>query len=218
MSEQKIGYFDKIKKHETFIKILTGIILALIISLLLVVKSLISIASNKTIVVQVPQFMESGNYIIGNTFASESVYKMWGKVWVQDIANFSYQNIRQKYENIYPFLDQQTIYKSKAELLKFIDFVENNFVTQTFKIQDISTKKVPGGYVKIIIRGTVNRKIGGTKDRLNGMRYSYEFLTYVKNGQIYIKSIQTAFFALFDKQQRDKLKDNKFVNFDEVIQ
>ena len=97
MSEQKVGYFDKIKKHETFIKILSGIILALIISLLLVVKSLISVASNKTIVVQVPQFMESGNYIIGNTFASESVYKMWGKFFVQDIANFSYQNIRQKY-------------------------------------------------------------------------------------------------------------------------
>ena len=211
-------YFEKIEGHKSFIKILLGIIGGLIIINLIIVKSLISVASNKTIVIQVPQFLESGKYIIGNTFASENVYKMWVKVWVQDIATFSYQNIREKYKNIYPFLDKQTAHKSKADLSRFIEFVETNFIQQEFKISEITSKKLPGGYIKVIAYGTITRKIGSSDDQLNGMRYAYEFITYVKNGQIYIKSIKTSFYALVDRQQKEKLKENNYVNFEDTIQ
>lgn len=213
-----MGYFEKIEGHKQFIKVLIGIIIALLLVNIVIVKSLITVASNKNISIQVPQFMESGEYIIGSTFASDNVYKMWVKVWIQDIASFSYQNIREKYQNIYPFLDLQTAHKSKADLARFIEFVEKNFIQQDFKISEITTKKLPGGYVKVIAYGTVQRKIGSSKDQLNGMRYAYELVTFVKNGQIYIKSIKTSFYALVDKDQKDKLKSNAFVNFEDIIQ
>lgn len=213
-----MSYFEKQESYKSFIKILIGIIAGLIILNLLIVKSLINIASNKTIEIQVPQFMESGEYIIGNTFASEDVFKMWTKVWVQDIATFSYKDLRSKYEGLYPFLDTDTAFKSKSEMVKFIQFVENNFITQNFALKDIKIEKMENGFMKIKAFGTLTRMIGNEKDSLSGMKYSYEFITYVRNGQIYINSINSKFEGLADPREKEKLKENKFINFEEVIQ
>jgi len=213
-----MSYFEKQESYKTTIKILVGIIASLVILNLLIVKSLIGVAENKTIKIQVPQFMESGDYLIGNTFANENVFKMWTRVWIQDIGTFSYKDLRQRYESIFPFLDKETAFKSKSEILKFIDFVETNFVTQKFDMKDIKFKKLQGGYVKVTAYGSIKRSIGKQKDKLNGMRYAYEFICYVRNGQIYINSITSSFYGLVDRREKDKLRSNKFVNFDEVIQ
>jgi len=213
-----MSFFNQIESNKSFIKILLGVIGAQLVLIAFLAKGYINVIQNKTVVIEVPQFMESGKYIIGNTFASDNTYRMWAKVWVQDIANFSYQNIREKYQNIYPFLDKDTARKSKSDLIRFIEFVEDNAISQTFKVSEVKTKDLPGGYKKIIVYGTVNRKIGSSDDQLNGMRYAYEFITYVKSGQIYIKSIKTSFYSLSDNRQRDKLKENSFVNFEDNIQ
>lgn len=213
-----MGYFEKQESLKGMIKILTGIIIALILVNLLIVKSLISIASNKTINVQVPQFLESGEYVIGNTFANDNVYKMWTRVWIENIASFSYKDLRDRYNGLYPFLDPQTAFKSKSEMLKFIDFVESNFVTQKFDLKDMSIKKLKNGYVQITAYGSIKRSIGKQTDNLSGMRYAYEFVTYVRNGQVYINSISSSFYGLVDVREKEKLKANKFVNFEEVIQ
>ena len=212
------SYFDKQDGYKNVIKILVGIILSLILLNLLIVKSLINVAENKTIKIQVPQFMETGDYVIGNTFANENVFKMWTKVWIKDIATFSYKDIRSRYDGLYPFLDTETAFKSKSEMLKFIDFVETNFVTQKFDLKDMTLKKLKGGYVKIVAHGSIKRSIGKEKDKLSGMRYAYEFISYVRNGQIYINSLTSSFYGLVDTREKEKLKANKFVNFDEVIQ
>lgn len=213
-----MGYFEKQESYKSFIKILIGIVAGLIVLNLLIVKSLINVASNKTIQIQVPQFMESGEYVIGNTFANENVFKMWTKVWIQDIASFSYKDLSSRYESLYPFLDTETAFKSKSEMVKFIKFVETNFITQTFALKDIKLEKMENGYMRITAFGTIKRMIGNEADSLNGMRYSYEFITYVRNGQIYINSINTKFEGLVDVREKQKLKENKFVNFEEVIQ
>jgi hypothetical protein len=161
--------------------------------------------------------MSSGKYRVGATFASPEVYRMWGKVWLDELSNFAYGNVREKYSNIYPFLDPQTAYKSKTDLEKFISFVEENYLTQSFKADDIITREMPGGYTNIVVNGTLKRFIGNSEDQLSGLKYSYEFLTYVKNGQIYIKSIKTSFYAAMDRDQSKIIKGNKFVNFDENL-
>lgn len=212
------GYFDKQNSHVKFIKILIGIIVSLIIANLLIVGGLISVASNKEVRIQVPQFLENGEYFIGNTQASENVYKMWSRVWINDIANFSYKDLRKKYEGLYPFLDPQTAFQSKSELAKFIKFVEGNYVSQTFDLKTIDVSKVAGGFMKITANGTIKRAIGKEKDDLSGMRYTYEFIAYVKNGQIYINSIKSSFSGLVDVREKEKLKSNEYVNFEEVIQ
>jgi hypothetical protein len=213
-----MGYFEKQESYKGFIKILVGIIAGLVVLNLLIVKSLINVASNKTIQIQVPQFMESGEYVIGNTFANENVFKMWTKVWVQDIATFSYKDLGDRYKSIYPFLDSETGFKSKSEMLKFIQFVESNYITQTFTLKDIKVDKMENGYMKMTAYGTIKRMIGNETDSLSGMRYSYEFITYVRNGQVYINSISSKFEGLVDVREKEKLKENKFVNFEEVIQ
>jgi len=211
------GFFSGIDAYKRINKILIGVIVGLVLLNLLIVKSLISIASNKTVQISVPQFLEEGNYIIGSTFASENVYKMWVKVWVESMANFSYKDLAEKYEGIYPFLDTQTAFKSKSEIQKFIKFVQTNYITQSFSVEDLKVEKLKGGFVKVTAFGYIKRKIGSRQDKLSGMRYAYEFITYVRNGQLYINSIKTSFYGLTDKNQRDKLTQNKFVNFDEVL-
>ena len=212
-----MGYFDKIEGQKNVIKILVGIIGFLLIVNLISIKALISLSSNKTIDITVPNFMESGKYKIGSTFASPDVYKMWAKVWVDDIGNFSYGNIRDKYQNLYPFMDPQTIYQSKTNINVFIDFVERNYLSQTYKTEDIVIKDVPGGYTSIIVTGTMKRLVGNSEDQLSGLKFSYEFLTYVKNGQIYIKDLKTSFYAALQRDQNKIISDNKFVNFDETL-
>lgn len=218
MEKEKDGYFDSKDSYRWFIKILWSIIAVLIIINLITVKSLISIVENKDIRIQVPSLIKEGDYVIGNSNASLNVHEMWVKVWMNNISNFSYSNIRKNYDGIYPFLDPQTAFKNKAELLKFIDFVETNFITQDFEAKDIKSEKLDNNLTKVTAYGNLKRIIGGNKDELDGIRYAYEFITYVKNGQIYINSVRSYFYGLVDVQEKNKLKENKFVNFDEVIQ
>lgn len=210
-------YFDKIEGHKSFIKILLGIIVALLLVNIISIKALISLSSNKVIDITVPNFMDSGAYRIGATFASPEVHKMWSKVWLNEIGSFSYGNVRQKYANIYPFLDPQTIYKSKSDLEKFIEFVEENYLTQSFQADNIITREMAGGYTNIVVTGILKRHLGNSEDQLSGLKYSYEFLTYVRNGQIYIKNIKTSFYAAMDIDQERIISNNKFVNFDETL-
>ncbi|MFL1706546.1 TraE/TraK family type IV conjugative transfer system protein [Campylobacter sp. MOP7] len=213
-----MSYFEKEGSLKFIIKWLIGVIAVLFIVLILVIKSLIDVASNKVVHIQVPQFMESGQYVIGATSASPEVFKMWAKVWVQSIGTFSYTNVDKQFNDIMPFLDAQTAYKNKADIMKFLEFVKTNFITQRFNVENIKVDQVAGGYFKVTAFGTINRQVGKAEDQLNGMRYSYTFLCYVRNGHIYIQSISSAFFGLNDSNARKQLKMNQFVHFDEVLQ
>jgi len=213
-----MSYFDKTESLKTFIKILSGVIVALILLNLLIFKSLISVIENKTIQIQVPQFMEAGNYVIGDSFASEKVYKMWVSIWIKNMTSFSYKNIRQKYNTIYPFLDSQTAFKSKSEIMRFADFVEKNFITQRFNLNDIKVRRASNGMTKVTAYGKVYRRIGKKKDELDGLQYSYTFTVYTRHGQIYIYSIKSSFYRVRNSKNKDKLKSNTYVNFDEAFQ
>ena len=214
-----MSYFDKVENYKTFIKILVAIIVTLIIVNLLIVKGLMSVAASKTIIVQVPGQLDKGEYVISNNKASPNVYKMWAKLWVNTIGNFSYKNIDSKYKFIYEFLDPQTAFKNKANIARFINFVKQNFITQTFRLEDIKLQKMPHGYVKIIAYGKIKRYIGNKRDELSGVRYAYEFVTYVRNGQIYISAIKSYFYKVsLDKKSLNKLKSNKFMDYKHLIQ
>jgi hypothetical protein len=214
-----MSYFDKVENYKKFIKILLGIIIALIITNLLIVKGLMSVAASKTIVLQVPGYLEKGTYVISGNKASPKVYKMWVRLWVNTIGNFSYKNVENKYKFIYEFLDPQTAFKNKANIKRFIEFVKQNFITQSFHLQGIKLQRLPHGYVKVIAYGTINRYIGNRKDELSGVRYAYEFVTYVNNGQIYISSIKSYFYKVaLDKKSLNKLKSNKFMDYKHLIQ
>ena len=211
-------YFDKEKTYTLAIKVLAGFVISLIIVLLILVRSYINIASNKTVIVQVPQILPPGEYGIGADAASENVFAMWSRIWVQQIGSFSYKDVDGRYESLMPFIDAQTAYKSKSDILSFIKFVKANFITQEFKLNDIKVERVSGNYYKVTAFGTINRMIGQSEDQLNGMRYAYTFLCYVRNGNIYIKSINSSFFGLNDVKTQEQLKFNKFVHFEEVLQ
>lgn len=78
---------------------------------------------------------------------------------------------------------------------------------------------MPNGYVKIIAYGKMNRYIGNRPDGLSGIRYAYEFITYVRNGQIYISGIKSYFYKVtLDKKSLYKLKNNKFIDYKHLIQ
>lgn len=214
----KEQYFDREKTYTIIIKALIAVGVALFLVVLILVRAYINVASNKTVVIQVPQVLPPGQYGIGADAASENVFSMWSRIWVQQIGSFSYKDIDGKYEAIMPFIDPQTAYKSKSDIMSFIKFIKTNFITQEFKLNDIKVERVSGNYYKVTAFGTINRMIGQSADQLNGMRYAYTFLCYVRNGNIYIKSINSSFFGLNDVRTQEQLKFNKFVHFDEVLQ
>ncbi len=210
-----MGYFDQVKEGSSQNKILVGVIAGLLLVNLLEFKGLMTIAENKAVNIQVPQFMEKGTYVIGSTFASENVYKMWGKTWITDIGNYSYEDIDQKVSDIYPFLASETAFENKSKLIDFATFVKNNFVTQSYDITDIKVKKLDNDFVSIETVGTLKRHIGKREDDLSGLKYSYKLICFARNGQIWIKHMET----YITEQEKDvnlqkRLDKNDFVNFD----
>jgi len=210
------SFFDKEKKNSKVIWILTSIIVFLLFIILFAFKAYINVAQNKTIVITVPANLEHGKYMIGNTISSKSVYKMWVKVWTNEIANFSYKNINKAMSNIYPFLDPLTVLESKAKLTKFINFVKTNYITQKFVLNSIKIKKLPSHYVEVKAIGKVYRKIGLKDDPLSGFSYQYRYVLYTRNGSVWIKSIDVKMLKdkkNFDHNKQRELNNNNYVKF-----
>lgn len=97
------NYFEDLKNEAGKNKVLLSIIGGLIVVNLVAIKALVSVASNKTVNIQVPQFLEPGAYAIDSSAASEKVFKMWTKLWVQELGNFSYKTVREKYLLLWNF-------------------------------------------------------------------------------------------------------------------
>ena len=212
-----MGYFDKTKKQGTTINILLSIVGILILLNLLAFKMVANIAENKTINIQVPAFMDTGEYIIGNTRATDNVYKMWGRIWMDQLANYSYKDIEERIKYIEPFLSASTMFKNKAKLKELSSFVRQNFLTQTFKTKEVDVKKLPRGFVKIIAKGTIYRTVGLKEDKINGIPYTYEIIAFTRNGQVYIKNVKSFITTVKDVNIEKKLKSNPYVDFDQVI-
>lgn len=207
------NYFEDLKNQSGKNKILVGIIIALLIINLIMFKSVVNIASNKTVEIQVPTFLEQGKYVIGGTFANEKVFKMWTKLWVEELANYSYKDVRSRVNNITEFLAPETFYSNKASLYKFVDFVEKNFITQSFSPENFAIKDLQNGYYSIAWTGQLKRQIGIQEDSLSNLTYRYEFICFVRNGQIYIHSLKNDVAFQNDPAILSKLKQNEFVNF-----
>jgi len=210
------SFFDKEKENKRVIWILAGLNVFLLLIVLFAFKAYINVAQNKTIVVTVPKTMDSGRYVIGNTQASPNVYKMWVKVWINEIGNFSYKNVNKVIAQIYPFLDPITAIDSKAKLQQFINFVKQNYITQSFVLNKITYKRLPRGYVEVTGIGKVYRKIGLKKDPLSGFVYKYRFILYTRNGSIWIRSLDVQMAKDkkdFDFNKKKELKNNDYVNF-----
>ena len=209
------SYFESSKNKSVTIKILLGIIILLLIINVGMFKSVLTIAGDKTFKFEVPSFLESGEYAIGTTFASKKVYKMWTKIWVEELANFSHEDVRERVLNIMDFLDPTTAYKNKASLLEFVNFVEENFVSQEFSAEDFKiTKTNSKGYYEIKWSGKLEREIGTKKNSLSGLRYTYVFTCFTRNGQIYINNLELYRTDRADGKTKKLLKNNKFVNYD----
>lgn len=210
-----MSYFDSSKNQQTIIKILFAVLVIQFIFNAVLFKSVIDVASDKTFKFEVPAFLETGEYSIGTSFANDRVYKMWTKLWVQEISSFSYEDINEKMDSIMDFLDPATAYKNKSELLKFVDFAKENFVTQKFDIEDFSISDTSKpGYKEIKWTGKLSRKIGLKDDPLTGLKYSYVFTCFTRNGQIYIHSMTLQRENMDERKTREALKANQFINYE----
>jgi len=212
-----MSYFESVKNQAAVLKILIGVIAAMLLLNLVAFKMVASIAENKVINIQVPPTMDSGNYVIGSSGASDEIYKMWGRIWFDQLTTFSYKNIDEKIKYIEPFLDEQTIFKSKADLKEMAQDIKTNFITQEFRINKYQVARLPKGYVEIRAKGKLNKKIGLKKDKLYGIPFEYVIVAYTRNGQVYIKSLDSYIIKIKDDNVARKLKNNPYVNFDEVI-
>ena len=212
------SYFESNTNQGIIIKILIGIVGIMFLLNIAAFKLVANIAENKTINIQVPQYMDSGDYVIGNRGASDNIYKMWGQIWFDQLTNFSYKNIDERIKYIEPFLDKQTVFKNKTSLTELAESIKSNFITQKFNIAEYEVVRLKKGYVKIIAKGKLYRNIGLRKDKLNGIPFVYTIISYTKNGQVYIKNLDSYIEKGRNVKLEKRLKNNPYVNFDEVIQ
>lgn len=207
------NYFEDLKNQSGKNKSLVIIIVILLIINLIMFKSVVTIASNKTIEIQVPTFLEGGNYVIGGTFANEKVFKMWTKLWIEELANYSYKDVRSRVDHITEFLAPETMYANKIGLYRFVEFVEKNYITQSFAPENFKIKNLQNGYTSISWTGIIKRQIGNQEDELSNLTYVYEFICYVRNGQIYIHSLKNELSNKNDPSLAKKLNRIEEVNF-----
>jgi len=210
-------FFEREKNQAATMKVLLGVIVALLLMLLVAFKMVVDIAGNKEITISVPQYIDPGDYVIGTHRSSDNVYKMWGRVWLQELTNFNYKNIDEKIKFIAPFLTDKTVFKNKASLKELVQTIKENFVSQKFKIEKYRIKHLKKGYVKIIADGKLYRTVGLRKDKLNGVPFRYEIIAYTRNGQVYIKSLDSYIKQASEGDNRRKLEKNPYVNFDDII-
>lgn len=210
------NYFEEVKTQVAKNKIFMIIIGAMFIINIIAIKGLVSVSANKTVNLSVPTFLEGGEYVIGSSFANDKTYKMWTKLWISELANFSYKDVRERVGHIIEFLAPETAYKNKADLLDFISFIEKNFITQSFRAEDFKIKKLDGGYVEIKWKGNLTRKVGLKESELSNLDYTYTFVCFVRNGQIYIHSLKSQLSTPGEKIVRDRLKQNDFIDYNET--
>ena len=213
-----MSYFEGVKNQAIVLKVLIGVIVALILLNLVAFKLVADIAENKTINIQVPQYMDSGKYVIGNRGASDNIYKMWGQIWFDQLANFSYKNIDEKIKYIEPFLDRQTIFKNKTDLKELAESIKTNFITQSFKIEDYNIRRLARGFVEVSAKGKLFRQVGLRSDKLSGIPFTYKIVAYTRNGQVYIKSLDSYISDIREANVKRQLEKNPYVNFEEIIQ
>lgn len=210
------NYFEDLKNQAGKNKVLLTVIGGLLVVNLVAIKSLVAVSSNKTVNIQVPQLMEPGSYMIDSTTASEKVFKMWTKLWVQELSNFSYKDVRVKITNVMDYLDPATAFKNKAELISFIEFVETNYITQSFQINPATFRftDLKNGYYKISWAGDLKREIGMEVDKLSNLEYKYSFICFVKNGQIFIKNMTMDLNRPGDPAIKKVLEENTYINYE----
>ena len=152
------------------------------------------------------KYLSTATAVPASSFANDKTYKMWTKLWISELANFSYKDVRERVGHIIEFLAPETAYKNKADLLDFISFIEKNFITQSFRADDFKIKKLDGGYVEIKWQGNLTRKVGLKESELSNLDYTYTFVCFVRNRQIYIHSLKSQISTPGEKIVRDRLK------------
>ena len=90
------NYFEEVKTQVAKNKIFMIIIGAMFLINIIAIKGLVSVSANKTVNLSVPTFLEGGEYVIGSSFANDKTYKMWTKLWISELANFSYKDVRER--------------------------------------------------------------------------------------------------------------------------
>ena len=189
MKDQNKSFFQQ-NKIGSFAKNKLYIVIGLLILLnLFTVKGLISVAENKTVVVQVPQVMEAGNYSIGANDVSNNVLTMWAKVWTAEIGNYNYKNIDKKVAGILPFFGGAELMKSKAALRRFITQVTSNYLSARSTVQSTTVERINSKYKKVSVVVKQERFVGRKHDSLSNANFIYEYTVFARNGQVYIENL-----------------------------
>jgi len=204
---------ETLRRQNTILLVIIGAMLVINAYLF---KTIISMSDQAIVEIQVPQILEPGKYVIGSDNASDLVYKTWGKIWVDLLSNYSYEDVRDRANAFIDYLDPKTAFKNKKKLADFVNFVEENFVSQSFQIKGIKVQRLRGtNKVKILAYGKALRKIGDKTDPLSGL-FEYEVIAHTFNGQPYIDSFK---MLVPSKKEKTKArKDNKYVNFKSGVQ
>ena len=214
-----MSFFEKGQKNDSAVKILMGVVVLLILLDIAAFRMVSNIAENKTISINVPSYMDTGDYVIGARSSTNNVYEMWGRVWFEQLSNFSYKDVRGKIDFIKPFLDRKTMFESKAELEELVMSVERNFISQRFDIKSYEVKRLngAGNFVEIIAHGSLFRTVGLRSDELNGIPYAYSIVAYTRHGQVIIKNLKSFVDKTGSQDTKKLLKNNTYINFDNFL-
>jgi len=196
------AYISREKSQELATKVLLGINIVIMIVLIVLVSTIVSISKEKTIQVQVTESATPGFYTVGREKASKPYFDMIASGFVTKAANYTHLNIEEHVNSLLPSILPSTYTKVFTQVKENIQFVINNKVTQTYKIQS-SEIIVKGSRAQVTFKGILNRRVGGiptVKDK----QFEIPVIIKIINYTPFIESFEFKYVGI---NKKDKSKD-----------
>lgn len=126
----------------------------------------------------------------GLNWANKSYFQVWGKSLVEDISNFTVDNISKKMSTIEKMMRPSIALKRDNIIAKYTKAVINNKISQKFEILKEKVVKISKAERQLIYYGISYPKIGSKKVKSKECKYIVNLKIY-NNGVLYVEDFGT---------------------------
>ena len=192
-------YRRKMDDYSLALKISTLVNIILIILLFGIFSFALKIYSDRQVIVKIPPQIPGNNtLVLGVNTASVETIRIFSTYFGQLIGNYTPGSVEDRLKSLFQYLSPNIEINEKLRFYKNINHVRENQIEQKFVVNDVDVKN-RGNYFDIVVKGTVDRRVGDFENQILKIPYLYKMAIAIRNGSPYImKPIKSEF--LVDKR------------------
>jgi len=126
----------------------------------------------------------------GLNWASKSYFQVWGKSLIEDVSNFTVDNISKKMSTIEKMMRPSVALKRDNSITKYTKAIINNKISQKFEILKEKVTKISNAERQLIYYGISYPHIGSKKMKSKECKYIVNLKIY-NNGVLYVEDFGT---------------------------